>query len=349
MQRHRSLLVALTLTSLALGATSASALAQDGGLDAVAQEAIDGTVADPAAKAAPNPGASPAKPARIGLRVRGLKGGKLKAGDKVTVNGTLRPFAKGERVTLLLKRGNKTVRRKTMYAQQKKGKSFGKFKIADKIAKSGRYSVQAIKKPSPNLRAAKDRTRTFKIRYPDLNPGNRNSYVGLLNRLLAKQGYATDKGKHYGGATERAVLAFRKVNRMSRITNISSSNLKKLANGKGGYKAKYPGSGKHVEVDVTRQVMALLKGDKVIKTYHVSTGSSATPTPSGTWRFYRKEPGYNSLRMYYSVYYNRGYATHGFHDVPTYPASHGCTRNPESDSKYIYNWIDIGDLINVYR
>jgi lipoprotein-anchoring transpeptidase ErfK/SrfK len=53
--------------------------------------------------------------------------------------------------------------------------------------------------------------------------------------------------------------------------------------------------------------------------------------------------------MYYSVYYNRGEATHGYHSVPPYPASHGCIRNPIPDSIYIYNWIDLGDKMFVYR
>ena len=32
-----------------------------------------------------------------------------------------------------------------------------------------------------------------------------------------------------------------------------------------------------------------------------------------------------------------------------YPASHGCLRNPIPTASHIYNWIDIGDPIHVYR
>jgi lipoprotein-anchoring transpeptidase ErfK/SrfK len=52
--------------------------------------------------------------------------------------------------------------------------------------------------------------------------------------------------------------------------------------------------------------------------------------------------------MYYSVYYDGNYATHGYSSVPTYPASHGCTRNPIPYAVYIYNWIDLGDTMYVY-
>ncbi len=291
------------------------------------------------------------KPRRseLRLRLRGLSGGKLKVGERFTARGTMRPFARGQRVTLFLRRGNKTIRRKTMYVQEKKGKRFGTFRLRDKLIRPGRYTVQAIHRPSAKLGGSKDRTRAFKIRYPDLDPGNRSGKVKLFNRLLARRGYVNDGGRAYDGATGRAVLAFRKVGGMSRTTNASATNFKKLAKGKGGYSVRYPGSGRHVEADLSRQVMVLANGSKAKEIYHVSTGAPATPTIPGTWRFYRKQAGFNSKGMYYSVYYNRGYAIHGYKSVPTYPASHGCLRNPIPNSKHIYKWVDIGMLIHIYR
>jgi len=53
--------------------------------------------------------------------------------------------------------------------------------------------------------------------------------------------------------------------------------------------------------------------------------------------------------MYYSVYFIRGYATHGYDPDPPYNASHGCVRNPIPDSIFIYNWISLGDSIWVYQ
>ena len=52
--------------------------------------------------------------------------------------------------------------------------------------------------------------------------------------------------------------------------------------------------------------------------------------------------------MYYSVYFRGGYATHGYHSVPSYPASHGCVRNPISQSVFIYNWVRLGMSVYVY-
>ncbi len=63
--------------------------------------------------------------------------------------------------------------------------------------------------------------------------------------------------------------------------------------------------------------MVLAKHGEVDEIYHISSGAPATPTILGKFRFYRKDAGYNSLGMYYSAYFIRGYATHGYHFVPT--------------------------------
>jgi lipoprotein-anchoring transpeptidase ErfK/SrfK len=53
--------------------------------------------------------------------------------------------------------------------------------------------------------------------------------------------------------------------------------------------------------------------------------------------------------MYYSSYYNRGEATHGYKSVPTHPASHGCIRIPIPQAKQVYNWIQVGMPMFVYH
>ena len=58
--------------------------------------------------------------------------------------------------------------------------------------------------------------------------------------------------------------------------------------------------------------MALVDGGEAKYVFHIATGAAATPSDQGAFTFYRKDPGFNSLGMYYSVYYNRGEATHGY-------------------------------------
>ena len=235
--------------------------------------------------------------------------------------------------------------KKTPFVRQVKGKNFGRFKLRSKpLLEPGKYRVRAQQGGDRRSRPAAARSRkSFGLKYPDLDPGDSGPAVDALQRpaRASRRYYNTDK-RTYGSHTERAVMAFRKVNGMARNFQATPGIFKMLAAGKGGFKLKYPNAGKHVEVDISKQVMALADGGEAKYIFHVSTGAAATPSDQGGYTFYRKDPGFNSLGMYYSVYYNRGEATHGYHSVPPYPASHGCIRNPIPDSVFIYNWIDLG-------
>ena len=68
----------------------------------------------------------------------------------------------------------------------------------------------------------------------------------------------------------------------------------------------------------------------------------------GSFRVYRKDLGANAEGMINSSYFIRGYAIHGYYDVPNYNASHGCLRVPIPDAIPIYDWIRLGDPIDVY-
>jgi hypothetical protein len=147
----------------------------------------------------------------------------------------------------------------------------------------------------------------------------------------------------------RAVLAFRKTNRMSRNTHLSGKVFEMLLSGHGGFRLRHPDAGKHVEADLSRQVLVLARDGRAERIYHTSTGTSATPTVRGAFRFYRKSPGTNAKGMVHSSYFIRGYAIHGYASVPTSPASHGCLRVPIPSALSIFRWIKLGDRIFVYR
>jgi lipoprotein-anchoring transpeptidase ErfK/SrfK len=52
--------------------------------------------------------------------------------------------------------------------------------------------------------------------------------------------------------------------------------------------------------------------------------------------------------MYYSNFFIRGYAMHGYNPAPDYPASHGCMRLPIQDAISVYDWVAIGDTVDTY-
>ena len=80
----------------------------------------------------------------------------------------------------------------------------------------------------------------------------------------------------------------------------------------------------------------------------VSSGKASTPTVLGRFKVYSRQLGTNALGMVDSSYFIGGYAIHGYHDVPTFPASHGCLRVPVPNARSIYDWLRIGDRVDVY-
>lgn len=292
---------------------------------------------------------APARVRRIRIKLKGVDGGKLRVGDRVRAVGKVRPYVSGQWITVLVKRDHRVVKKRKMPIRRVPGANAGRFNLAGPRAiKPGTYRVRANKPATGAQEGALAASRGVGVTYPDLDPGQRSDDVKLFNKLLAAEGYHTSSGSHYSSATGRAVLAFRKVNGMTRTMNANARIFSKLAAGKGGFKLKWPAGGKHVEVDLSRQVMALAKGGEARHVFHISSGTAATPTVRGKYRVYRFEPGFNNVGMYYSVYFHGGYATHGYPSVPTYPASHGCVRNPIPDSRFIYDWLDYGDVFYVY-
>jgi hypothetical protein len=113
---------------------------------------------------------------------------------------------------------------------------------------------------------------------------------------------------------------------------------------------RYPQDGRHVEADLTKQVLAEIEpGGRVRAIYMMSSGKPSTPTVIGHFDVYSKTPGENSEGMVDSNYFIRGYAIHGYHEVPTYAASHGCLRVPIPDAAAIFGWVRLGTAVDVYN
>jgi lipoprotein-anchoring transpeptidase ErfK/SrfK len=113
---------------------------------------------------------------------------------------------------------------------------------------------------------------------------------------------------------------------------------------------RYPRDGRHVEGDLTRQVLAEIEpGGRVHALYTMSSGKPSTPTVIGRFRVYSKTPGTNTEGMVDSNYFIRGYAIHGYPEVPTYAASHGCLRVPIPNAASIFAWVREGTPVDVYN
>jgi lipoprotein-anchoring transpeptidase ErfK/SrfK len=93
-------------------------------------------------------------------------------------------------------------------------------------------------------------------------------------------------------------------------------------------------------------VLFVVRGGKVTLVVATSTGATGN-TPLGVWHVYRKVAGFDWV-LYYPSYWYRGFAVHGYPDVPPYPASHGCSRIPMWVATTVYGLMPDGSTVYVY-
>ena len=302
--------------------------------------------ATPAAAQQPKDGALSLE-FKNGLTANGKR--YLTEGQTVIVRGLARPFVAGQRVNVRVTRGRKGVKTKSLRIRRVAGRNAGQFKLKFVPKATGLHKVTAVHK---RTRAQKrfGAVERRKVLDNTASLGSRGIRVRALQKGLKQLGYAGFKvNGYFSPGLARAVLAFRKVTTLGRSTYASTEVFKRVFERRGTFKLKYPNAGKHVEADLSRQVLVLAKGGKPVRIYHTSSGKASTPTVLGSFRFYRQDPGTNGVGMVHSSYFIGGYAIHGYHSVPTYPASHGCLRVPIPSAWKIFSWIDIGDRIFVYR
>jgi len=279
-----------------------------------------------------------------------VSGGRASAltGQRWRVRVVLSPLVPGQTAVVRFYRGNRRVGAAQLpLAPSATGQSaFFTFTFAS--AKPGRVVVRATHFATPQLQTLKAKAVGVSIVTPSARPGSRGPVVRTLQAQLARLGYVVGQRGLYDARTARAVLAFRKVTGMRRTDIASSDVFRRLARGGGRFRVRFPTHGKHVEADLSRQVIALVRGSTVERIYPVSSGKPSTPTIRGHFKVYRKSPGTNAKGMYMSSYFIRGYAIHGYPSVPIFPASHGCLRVPNSEAVSIFNWLSFGDIVDVY-
>ena len=265
---------------------------------------------------------------------------------RIVIKGRSTAYAPGQVIQLEVIRKGKVVSTKT--APLRKARRGGRYRFSIKAGKRGgvRLVVKHVATAELADMRAKDK-RAQVVRWQG-GAGTGGARVTVLQRGLLKLGYATPVSGYYDDATARAVNAFRKVNNLGRDGYATVGVYDRVLRGRGAYRLKYPKAGKHVEFDWSRQVLVLAQNGRPYRTYHSSSGTPATPTVFGTFRFYLQTPGTNAKGMVHSSYFIGGYAIHGYASVPNYPASHGCLRVPIPNAASIFNWIDIGDRIFVY-
>lgn len=293
--------------------------------------------------------ASAAADARVKVEVGHLSGRKALILSRVPITGTLAPFVAGQGVELLFFRNGRQVGSETVEVHKAKKGSAGVFRTKFRVRRAGRFAVQAVHEATADQKGAASKRKKFGVRFPSIGSSRCGRVVRGFKSKLRKLGYVTDGGSCMSDRDGRAVLAYRKVNGKGHNQHAGPAIVGRVFAGRGAYHVKHPRAGEHVEISIARQVLVIADGDRPKQTYHVSTGKSSTPTVTGHFQFYSRQPGFNSHGMYYSTYFHGGYAVHGYASVPaTYPASHGCVRVPIPDALHIYNTVFLGEDVFVY-
>ena len=129
--------------------------------------------------------------------------------------------------------------------------------------------------------------------------------------------------------------------------------------------------GKYIDVNLDAQITTLFEDGEFVANFVSSTGAVDTPTPKGKFEIYNKHP--YALSNMFQVYLPYWMAftldgKYGFHDLIVWPEGHeempsggkestasignavspGCVRHDAENSKFIYEWTDVGTPVVIY-
>jgi Sporulation and spore germination/L,D-transpeptidase catalytic domain/Putative peptidoglycan binding domain len=177
--------------------------------------------------------------------------------------------------------------------------------------------------------------------------------VKTVQQQLIALGYLLpgDADGRFGPATQNAILAFQKWERLGRTGLLDAATTAQLQVATHPTPITQGGAGKRAEILLDRQVALLIDNDQVVRTIAVSTGKPSTPTPPGNYRVYAKIPKWWSTPfrewLPWALPFVGGIAFHEFLDVPSYPASHGCVRQAVSVAHWTYDFASVGMPVKV--
>ena len=182
--------------------------------------------------------------------------------------------------------------------------------------------------------------------------------VRAVQERLAELGY--DVGEpdgRFGGRTSYAIMAFQKIEGLSRTGDIGDGLLAALA-AAGPPAALADGPSTRVEIDLNRQVLMLWVDGVRTRILPISSGSGEeycvdgecdiAVTPPGSFHIGRKAEGLEIAplgELWWPMYFNGGIAIHGSPSVPPYPASHGCIRIPMYAAPSLYDQVGRGTAV----
>jgi lipoprotein-anchoring transpeptidase ErfK/SrfK len=280
-------------------------------------------------------------PLRVKPLLRATLGG-VRVFGKGRVHGSLLPAHGDGEVTYTVKRAGKEVGHGRI--PLKNGRWFSA-RVA--IKKPGTYHA-VVHFSDGDHSPVRESTPSRTTALPTLGIGSKGPMVKVLEKRLRKLHYHLDGvDKRYDYRTSDAVVAFNKVQGRTRTGSVDASTWRAL----GSPRIPKPVAARpkfHIEVDQTKQVLYMVKKGKVNGVLHVSTGANGY-THDGVYHVYRKLAGTSGGGLYYPSYFDGLRALHGWSEVPTYNASHGCVRLPMWAAQWVFGKAKIGTEVRVYH
>ncbi len=283
-------------------------------------------------------------PVHIGVRaVVSARLTDVRLFDTARVRGSVAPVRPGSKVAVTLTLGGIALATRLPVID-----AGGAFETTFRIDSPGVYRARASFSDSDLLTGSALAGPTSPP-LPSLKEGSSGIFVQLLERRLVHLRYRlTGVDERYDFRTADAVVAFRKVQGMQRVFSVDAAVWRALAD-PGIPKPQANAQAFHFEVDQTLQVLYAVEDGEVISISHVSTGKPSTPTHDGSFRVYRKVAALTAGGLYWPSYFDGLRALHGYVEVPTYAASHGCVRIPYWNAKWVYHHAPIGTRVIVYH
>ena len=184
-----------------------------------------------------------------------------------------------------------------------------------RTSKPASYRVRLDVQPADGYLPASAKLTAAVLR-PVLVYGSRGAAVRALQQRLRELHYALPAvDGAYSLTTYQAVLAFQSVAGLPRTGRIDARTWRRLVNADVP-RARYPGEPPRDQQGPDRCCYAVRNG-RVQLVVHVSTGATGN-TPLGHFHIYRKVVGWDWV-LWYPMYFLRGFAVHGYPEVPSYP------------------------------
>jgi hypothetical protein len=201
-----------------------------------------------------------------------------------------------------------------------------------------------------------------------LEKGDKGAAVERLQRHLTDlAAYRGPIDGEFGREVEASVVAVHKLLDLERSLDWSSSDWRATsAISHAAVIGRHRLETDRVEVDLSSQLLYVIRGGGVEAVLHVSTGNGETywsanggpgggyvraTTPEGDFTVFKHISGWrrNYLGgLYKPWYFTPYYAVHGSRSVPISPASHGCVRVPTWESDHLDDLLEIGLPIHIW-